>query len=156
MATIYHQGPVCPYNNYIDCKKGRTEQCLHCGWNPEVRKERLQAKAKRRMAEDREEYQNRVVDEPLYQVWRQTRNKCHDPDHPGFISYGAKGIRMCQSWRYSLTAFIHDMGPRPDGYVLGRKDLDGPFSPGNCEWMPRGELMRRMNEHKAKARREKQ
>lgn len=145
----------CPHNQGVECQ-GPGEKCAECGWNPTVMEARLQDQRDTRRAERTVEgwqlYTGKVAEEPLYQVWRQTRNKCYDPSHPGYENYGAKGIGMCQSWKYSLVEFVNDMGPRPKGYVLGRRDMNGDFNPSNCEWIPVGESRRRMNQHRKAGR----
>ena len=38
------------------------------------------------------------------------------------------------SWVASFDCFYQDMGPRPEGLVLRRKDAALPHSPDNCYW----------------------
>lgn len=67
---------------------------------------------------------------PEFQVWRQLR-------------YELKGIKVCNRWSgsYDFCNFIADMGPRPSPeYRVGRRDLEGPYSPENCFWIKRSEL----------------
>ena len=40
-------------------------------------------------------------------------------------------------WRESFEGFFAVLGERPEGYVLSRKDLSGPFDAKNCFWEPR-------------------
>lgn len=35
---------------------------------------------------------------------------------------------MCDRWRAGFDAFLADMGRRPEGYWLERRDNDGPYS----------------------------
>jgi hypothetical protein len=43
---------------------------------------------------------------------------------------------MCEEWRTSYDTFLRDMGPRPHGYSLDRKDNNGNYEPSNCQWSP--------------------
>lgn len=70
----------------------------------------------------------------FYSVWLQMIGRCHRADHPSFKDYGARGISVCERWRGSFEAFADDMGPRPDGLSIERKDNDGNYEPSNCKW----------------------
>lgn len=41
---------------------------------------------------------------------------------------------VCQEWKDSFEKFLGDMGVRPSGLCLCRKDLSVPFQPSNCYW----------------------
>ena len=40
---------------------------------------------------------------------------------------------MHDKWR-SYDAFVSDMGERPRGASLTRRDVNGAYAPGNCTW----------------------
>lgn len=70
----------------------------------------------------------------LYAIWKTMRHRCASRGNPKFPDYGGRGIRVCRRWRESFEAFVQDMGPRPKGLTLGRKDNEGNYEPSNCEW----------------------
>lgn len=60
--------------------------------------------------------------------------RCYSPDSPSYPHYGARGIVMCDRWRESFDAFLSDMGDRPAGTTLERRDSRKNYEPGNCIW----------------------
>lgn len=69
-----------------------------------------------------------------YHTWHDARARCHNPNHPSYGSYGAKGITMCETWRGSFEAFFADLGPRPEGCSLDRINPFGNYEPSNTRW----------------------
>ena len=71
----------------------------------------------------------------IYSVWANAKGRCNNPGHPMWPWYGGRGVRMCKEWKDDFMAFLQDMGERPDGLVLDRKDNVGNYEPGNCHWV---------------------
>jgi hypothetical protein len=63
--------------------------------------------------------------------------RCEDPGNHKYPRYGARGIEVCDRW-HDVRQFVEDierdLGPRPVGCTLDRKDNDGNYEPGNVQW----------------------
>ncbi len=69
------------------------------------------------------------------------KQRCYDPNFIGFHNYGGRGISVCSRW-HSFDNFLADMGPRPEGMSIERKDTDGNYEPDNCKWATASEQSR--------------
>ena len=63
--------------------------------------------------------------------------RCYCADVTAYPSYGGRGIRVYGPW-HDVRVFIawveENLGPRPEGCTLDRKDNDGDYEPGNVQW----------------------
>ena len=60
--------------------------------------------------------------------------RCSNPNNARYSCYGGRGITVCVEWLHNFKQFIADMGDRPEGHTLDRKNNDKGYSPSNCKW----------------------
>jgi len=59
--------------------------------------------------------------------------RCYSPGHTVYKWYGGAGITVCPDW-HDFMQFQAEMGNRPPGLTLDRKDPKGPYCKENCRW----------------------
>lgn len=60
--------------------------------------------------------------------------RIYNKNHKEYKYYGGIGITVCQSWRDDFFNFLEDMGIRPKGTTLDRKNNKGDYNKENCRW----------------------
>jgi hypothetical protein len=75
-----------------------------------------------------------------YKSWLAMKARCA-PGHQQYKDYGGRGITICKRW-LKFENFLADMGERPAGMSLDRKNNDGPYTKRNCKWSTRSEQAR--------------
>lgn len=85
-------------------------------------------------------------DNPAYHSWMALRRRCRDKAFRGYKHYGGRGITVCDRWFNSFQAFIDDLGERPKGASIERRNNYRGYWcgkctqcianewPENCEW----------------------
>ena len=68
-----------------------------------------------------------------YRSWEAIIQRCTNTKSKDYIRYGGRGIKVCKRW-LKFPGFLEDMGERPRDTSIERKDNDGNYEPGNCEW----------------------
>lgn len=76
-----------------------------------------------------------------YQSWRGMRERCLNSKNSHYSKYGGRGIKFCERWG-KFENFYADMGKRPVGYSLERKNNNADYSPENCCWASPAEQSR--------------
>lgn len=92
---------------------------------------------------DREQRRDRLIthgafvggkESLTHNSWRLMLARCYDLKCKSFSDYGGRGIKVCARWRHSFENFLADMGERPEGTTIDRKDNDGNYCKTNCRW----------------------
>jgi len=72
---------------------------------------------------------------PLYNTWRSIRRRCYGINSTSYKYYGARGIKMCESWKNNFWTFVKDMGEKPlENSSVERLNNDQDYSKENCIW----------------------
>ncbi len=71
---------------------------------------------------------------PTYYSWANMIQRCTNPQQPGYRWWGGRGITVCERWMHSFENFLADMGTKPVGMTLDRRENEGNYEPSNCRW----------------------
>lgn len=85
---------------------------------------------------------------PTYNCWASMWERCTTPTQGSYRYYGGRGITVCERWS-DFSNFFADMGEKPLGLTLDRKDPNGNYEPGNCRWATWTE--QRLNQRRMRA-----
>ena len=74
----------------------------------------------------------------LYNIWRDMKNRCLNPNNVGYPNYGGRGITVCAEWLEYQP--FHDWA-YTNGYMddlfIDREDNNLGYSPANCRFVTR-------------------
>lgn len=72
---------------------------------------------------------------PEYSTWNVMIQRCTNENAEGYHRYGGRGIKVCDEWLHSFTAFFKDMGYKPFPRAqIDREDNSKGYTKNNCRW----------------------
>lgn len=81
--------------------------------------------------------QHGITDTRIYKIWEGIKSRCSNSKLSCYKNYGGRGIKVCQEWLHSPTAFYN--WAIANGYeenlTLDREDVNGDYTPQNCRWV---------------------
>ena len=83
-------------------------------------------------------YTHGETNSPTYRSWASLLQRCLNPKNEYYYRYGGRGIKVCDRWK-DFSKFLEDMGTRPDGMSIDRKNNNGNYERSNCRWATRKE-----------------
>jgi len=117
---------LCDCGNYTIVRGGNLQQgsTLSCGC------EKLR---RQKAAVSTHGHSSGGVISRTYNSWRTMVRRCTEPTNKDWFRYGGRGIKVCTRW-LKFENFLADMGERPTGKTLDRKDNYKGYSKVNCRW----------------------
>lgn len=67
-------------------------------------------------------------------AFNMTKQRCLNPRNRDYPYYGGRGITIDPRWLESFNNFVADMGLRPPGMTLERKENSQGYAKDNCIW----------------------
>lgn len=83
----------------------------------------------------------------MWRAWYAMIGRCENPHHKYYSYYGGRGITVSLEW-HDFAIFKHDMGNRPDGATVERRDNNLGYFKDNCFWATRAQQMRNTRRNK--------
>ena len=75
-----------------------------------------------------------MFDTKIYKIWNSMIQRCTNANNKKYNIYGGRGITVCDRWLNSFESFYTDMGDKPEGMSLDRRDNSKGYSKSNCRW----------------------
>lgn len=77
----------------------------------------------------------------LYKIYAGMKERCYNPNHHKFKSYGKRGVTICDKWLNDFDLFYKwaEHNNYSDDLTIDRINVDGCYSPENCRWISNNE-----------------
>lgn len=112
-----------------------------CGYEAWVAGSKLRRGKSKCCVKCRRATHKRSGNDPTYQSWKHMRRRCLSKLDDDYAHYGGRGITICKRWD-RFENFLADMGEKPAGLTLDRRDNNGNYTPQNCRWVTQKEQTR--------------
>ena len=83
-----------------------------------------------------------LSDNKLYQVWKNMKARCDNPNSREYHNYGGRNIKVCQEWKDNFQAFYdwaiqsgYDFTAAFGECTLDRINVNEDYYPQNCRWI---------------------
>lgn len=77
----------------------------------------------------------------IHQIWKGMKKRCYNEKSNNYKNYGARGIKVCDSWKNDFMSFYK--WSMENGYndelSIERIDVNGHYEPSNCKWITNNE-----------------
>lgn len=74
-----------------------------------------------------------MCDTSTYTIWEGIIQRCKNTKNKAYLNYGGRGISVCEEWT-KFENFYKDMGERPNGLTIERKNNELGYFKENCCW----------------------
>ena len=103
--------------------------------NRDILRARCRAYTYEHPVENRERVQRWRVSHPWYDSWQAARQRCTNPNHPGWKYYGGRGIKFALTRDEVAALWARDKAAVMKNPSIDRKDNDGDYSLVNCRFV---------------------
>jgi hypothetical protein len=89
-----------------------------------------------KFGKDHSQYKHGDSNTRLYNIWKNMRQRCRDPNTDNYKYYGGKGIKVCDEWsKYSNFKNWALTNGYTDSLTIDRIKSNGNYEPTNCQWI---------------------